>query len=269
MAIRRIIAIVSVVLAASAFAARETRADFQALGVVATKQPASMQCQGGLCTAYLSAFCLEKNHPPPPSRTTYRPAENTKITLIVETATGGSLRLPWNGWLRFETRTNYTGVLAIVDKRRLGKMDPVKMSLEVGAMASLLPVDTTGGGEPHSAEEIALATGPYRQAAQHYFENNAAGTQAVSFAAGLINALPPSGNLSEDRLGAIVTAVRAEFDISNASLETRAEADRIVGVCHVRFPRRWHMSMRLCVEHEHGALQVRTNNRFWNSLGGV
>ena len=105
MAIRRTIAMLSVVLVASALAAQETRAEFQALGIVATKQPASMQCQYGLCTAYLSAFCLEKNRPPPPSRTTYRPSENTEVTLIVETAAGKTLRLAGNDWLRLETRT--------------------------------------------------------------------------------------------------------------------------------------------------------------------
>ena len=231
MAIRRTIALLSVVLTASAFAAQETRAEFQALGVVASKQPASMQCQDGQCAAYLSAFCLEKNHPPPPSHTTYRPSENTTVTLIVETAAGGTLRLAGRDWLRFETRTNYTGVLAIVDETRIAKLDPVTMSVEVGPMASLLPVAIKGGGKPHSAQQIALATGPYRQAAQHYFENNAAQSQAVSFAADLINSLPPSGNVSEKRQKAIVATALAEFDTSKASLATRAEVDRLIGVC--------------------------------------
>ncbi len=47
MAIRRAFAVLSVVLIASAFAAQETRAEFQALGIVATKVPAPMQCQNG------------------------------------------------------------------------------------------------------------------------------------------------------------------------------------------------------------------------------
>ncbi len=269
MAIHRAFATLSVVLVASAFAAQEASADFQALGLVATEKPASMQCQDGLCTAYLSAFCLEKDRPPPPSGATYRPAENTEVTLIVETAAGGRLRLAGNDWIRFETRTGYTGVLAIVEETRIGKLAPVEMSVEVGPMASLLPVAMEGDDDPRGAEEIALATGPYRRAAQRYFEKNTARAEAVSFAAGLINALPRSGNVTEERQTANIATALAAFDESNASPKTRALVDRLIGVCHVRFPRRWHMSMRICIEQEHGVLQVRTNNEFWNSLGGV
>jgi hypothetical protein len=261
--------VLPIVLAAFVITAQESHADYQALGVVATQMPAPLQCEDGLCTAYLSTFCLEQDRLPPPGRTAYRPSENTKVTLIVETATGETLRLAGNGWLRFETRTNYTGVLAIVDEVRLGALDPVKASVEVAPMAALLPAENSGGDRPHNAEEVALATGPYRQAAQNFFENNAAGTKAVSFATRLINSLPPSGNVSEERLKTIVTAALAAFDTSNAGPETRAEVNRLVDVCHVPFPRRWHMSMRICLEHEHGALQVSTNKRFWNSLGGV
>ena len=267
MPIPRTIALLPAVLAASLFVAQESRAEFQALGIVATDQPAPMQCQGGKCTAYLSTFCLEKKRPPPPGRAAYRPSENTKVTLIVETAAGRTLRLTGNDWLRFETRTSYTGVLAVVDAARIGALDPVKLSVDVGPLASLLPVAAEGDDTPHSAQEIALATGPYRQAAQRFFERSAAG--AVSFAAGLINSLPPTGNVSEERRKATVASARAEFHKSNADGETRAEVDRLIGVCNVRIPRRWHMTMRLCLEHEHSTLQVRTNNAFWNALGGV
>ena len=129
MAIRRTFAVLSVVLVASAFAAQETRAEFQALGIVATKAPAPMQCQNGQCTAYLSAFCLEKDRPPPPLRATYRPAANTEVTLLVETAAGGTLRLAGNEWLRFETWTGYTSVLAIVDETRIASLDPAIVCL--------------------------------------------------------------------------------------------------------------------------------------------
>jgi len=268
MAIRRTFVTLSVVLVACAFIAQEARADFQALGVVATNQPSSMDCQDGLCTAYLSTFCLEKDRPPPPNRTTYRPAEGTTITLIVETADGRTLRLAGNDWLRFETRTNYTGVLAITDETRTGKLDAVKISVDVSPLASLLPVVENGGDNPHSAAEVALAIGPYRQAAQHYFDKTAPRSEAVAFAADLINALPRSGNVAEARQKTIVAGARAAFAKSNTSPEARAEVDRLIDVCHVRFPRRWHMSMRLCIEHEHGTLQVLTNNAFWESLGG-
>jgi hypothetical protein len=277
MAIRHTIVMLSIVLAASGYALPEARAEFQALGVVATKQAVPLQCQNGLCTAYLSTFCLEQNRPPPPNQTRYRLDKNTKVTLIVERADGGILRLPGRDWLRFETRTNYTGVLASIDVARLDNFNAVKMSVEVGAMASLLPVPTKTDDEepaktddnPHNAAEIALATGPYRRAAQDFFETGPAGTGAASFSINLINALPISGNVSEQRQKDIVATALAAFNWAGASHGSRAEVDRLIARCQVPFPRRWHMSMRLCLEHEHGTLQVSTNNRFWKSLGGV
>ena len=64
------IAALSMALAAATFAARETRAELpQALGLVATAEPAPMQCRDGLCTAYISAFCLEEHRKSPRART--------------------------------------------------------------------------------------------------------------------------------------------------------------------------------------------------------
>lgn len=187
----------------------------------------------------------------------------------METSAGNTVRLAGRDWLRFQTRTNYTGVLAIADERRVRQLDPVRISLEVGPMVSLLPLATEVDDNRHRAAEIELAIGPYRKAAQRYFEDNTASSQALSFAVRLINALPPSGNLGKGRLKTIVADARAHLDRTISQPEARAEVERLIDVCDVDFPRRWHMTMRLCIEHQHGKLQVRTNNMFWRSLGGV
>ena len=93
--------------------------------------------------------------------------------------------------------------------------------------------------------------------------------QSIDLGPSVLYALPRSGNVTEQRLKLVVATALAEFDNSNASAETRAEVERLIAVCHRGFPRKWHMSMRLCLEHQHGAMQVWTNNRFWESLGGV
>lgn len=60
--------------------------------------------------------------------------------MLVETAAGDTLRLPGKDWLVFQTRTLFTGVEASVDQARIAKLNPVKLSVEVGPMASMLPV---------------------------------------------------------------------------------------------------------------------------------
>jgi len=60
--------------------------------------------------------------------------------LLVETAAGDTLRLPGKDWLVFQTRALFTRVEASVDQARIAKLNPVKLSVEVGPMASMLPV---------------------------------------------------------------------------------------------------------------------------------
>lgn len=269
MTIRRMIAALSVALAATAFAAADTRAETpQALGLVATAEPAPMQCQDGLCTAYLSAFCLEEHRKSPQAQTAYRLAENTEVTLLVETAAGDTLRLPGRDWLGFKTRTLFTGVEASVDQMRLAKLNPVKLSIEVGPLASMLPVVAADAKDAHTPAEVALATGPYRQAAQRYFEGDVEMATAVSMTANLINSLPTSGTVSSERRIQTMIDAFARLETINAGERTRAVVSQVVRTCD----RQAHYeiySLRQCLELKHGGLQAITNRKFWDSLGGV
>ena len=51
----------------------------QALGLVATQEAMPLQCDDGVCVAFLSSFCLEEERNPPESRTAYSPAEGSNI----------------------------------------------------------------------------------------------------------------------------------------------------------------------------------------------
>ena len=269
MTIRRTIAALSMALAATAFATSETRAETpQALGLVATAAPAPMQCEGGLCTAYLTAFCLEEHRKSPQARTAYRLADKTQVTLMVETAAGETLRLPGRDWLAFETRTLFTGVEASVDQARLAKLNPVKLSIEVGPLASMLPVVAADDKTAHSAAEIALATGPYRQAAEQHFEGNADMRAAVSITTNLINSLPKTGVVSEERRIQTMINAFSTLESAEASEKTRSVVGSIVRSCD-RHAYYGVDSMRHCMELKHSSIQADTNRKFWDSLGGV
>ena len=269
MTIRRTIAVLSVALAALTFATSDIRAETpQALGLVATTEPAPMQCQDGLCTAYLSAFCLEEHRESPQARTAYRLADNTEVTLLVETAAGDTLRLPGRDWLGFKTQTLFTGVEASVDQARIAKLNPVKLSIEVGPLASMLPVVAADEKTAHSAEEIALATGPYRQAAERYFEGNVEITTAAAITANLINTLPKTGTVSGERRMQTMIDAFATLETVEAGEKTRTVVGGIVRTCE----RQAHYgiySFRHCLELKHSGLQAVTNRTFWDSLGGV
>ena len=269
MTIRRMIAALSMALAATTFAASEIRAESpQALGLVATAEPAPMQCRDGLCTAYISAFCLEEHRKSPRARTAYRLADKTEVTLLIETAAGDTLRLPGKDWLGFQTRTLFTGVEASVDQARIAKLNPVKLSVEVGPMASMLPVVAADEKTAHSAAEIALATGPYRRAAERYFEGNVETATAVSIATGLINLLPKTGAVSEERRIQTMIDAFATLETIEAGEKTRAVVGGIIRTCD-RHAYYGVDSLRNCLELKHSGLQADTNRKFWDSLGGV
>ena len=269
MTIRRMIAALSVALAATAFAAGESRAETpQALGLVATAEPAPMQCQDGLCTAYLSTFCLEEHRKSPQAQTAYRLADKTEVTLLVETAAGDTLRLPAQDWLGFKTRTLFTGVEASVDQTRLAKLNPVKLSIEVGPLASMLPVVAADATDAHSPAEIALATGPYREAAARFFEGDVEMARAVSMTANLINSLPKTGTVSGERRIQTMIDAFAKLETIQAGEKTRAVVGQVVRTCD----RQAHYeiyTLRHCLELKHSSLQAKTNRDYWDSLGGV
>lgn len=268
MTIRRMIAALSVALAATSFAASELRAETpQALGLVATPAPAPMQCQDGLCTAYLSAFCLEEHRKSPQSRTAYRLADKTEVTLLVKIASGETLRLSGKEWLGFRTHTLFTGVEASVDQARLAKLNPVKLSVEVGPLASMLPVVAPDEETAHSAAEIALATGPYRQAAERHFEGNAEMSAAVSLTANLINGLPTTGTVAEERRIQTVIDAFQTLETIDAGAQTRAVVGGIIRTCE-RHAYYGVDTMRQCLELKHSGLQADTNRQFWDSLAG-
>ncbi len=269
MSLRRTLAALSVALAAATFAAGEIRAETpQALGLVATATPTPMPCRDGLCTAYLSAFCLEEHRKSPQSHTAYRLAERTEVTLLVETAAGDTLRLSGREWLGFQTRTLFTGVEASLDQARLATLNPVRLSVEVGPLATLLPVVAADAKTAHSAEEIALATGPLRRSAERHFEGNAEMATAVSITANLIGSLPKAGTISEERRIQTMIDAFATLETIEAGEKTRAVVGGIVRTCE-RHAHYGVGTMRQCLELKHSGLQAVTNREFWDSLGDV
>ena len=269
MTIRRTIAALSLALATTAFAISEIQAETpQALGLVATTQPTPMQCHDGLCTAYLSAFCLEEHRKSPQSRTAYRLADNTEVTLLVQTATGDTLRLSGKDWLGFKTRTLFTGVEASVNQARIAELNPVSLSVEVGPLASMLPVVADNEKTAHSAEEIAMAMGPYRKAAERFFEGNVEMAAAVSLTANLINSLPKTGSVSEERRIQTMIDAFATLEKTEAGAQTRAVVGGIMRSCE-RHAYYGVDTMRQCLELKHSGLQADSNRTFWDSLGGV
>ncbi|MDP6389991.1 MAG: hypothetical protein QF654_08880 [Alphaproteobacteria bacterium] len=244
-------------LLATAVLGGPARAEPQALGLVATDEPAQMQCQFGRCDVFLSAFCLEQKRHPPMRPQAYLAGPGAEITLVVETRDGRTLRLKGQDWLAFETNNAYTSVLAYLPEARLAALDPAHAAVEVGPLASLLPRPVAGDPTPHTDAEIELAMNGYRKAAEAFFGTGSEKAGMLAATTRLINDLP--------RVGAAPKALRDKV-IRDA---TRGAAAGTVARCEAASVANSRLSLRFCLELEHRQIQIDTNESFWNSLAGV
>jgi len=231
----------------------------QIMGLVATAEPAPMQCAGGKCTALLSAFCLQEKRLPPDLDSVYLPAGPGLVFLVATAADGRETKIEAFGLVEFRSRYGYTAIEARLPMESLAIQRPVSLALEVGPRVALLPVTKAGDPDPLTAEEIATATGPWRLAAEAAIEGDSEGAVSARIAMRLINALPVAGDIRPDErqslwwrvAGTAPVLARQYFDACIRSV------DQSVG-----YP------LRKCLEERHEKLQVENTREFWRSLGG-
>src|SRR5688500_17138173 len=87
LAMRLRIALAALGLAATASAAH---ASPQLLALLSTDGTVPLHCQGAVCSAELSAFCLERHRATPEAGTLYQAAPNAALVLVVTAADGSS-----------------------------------------------------------------------------------------------------------------------------------------------------------------------------------
>ncbi len=231
----------------------------QIMGLVATAEPAPMQCADGKCTALLSAFCLQEKRLLPDLDSIYLPAGADQVVLIVTAADGRTTRMEAGGLVEFRSSYGFTAIEASLPLERLGSARPVSLALKVNPRAALLPVAEAGDPDPLTAEEIETATGPWRLAAEAVMEGNSEGAASARIAMRLVNALPAAGDIQAGEREALWGRVAG-----NAPALARHTFDACIHSVDqaVGYP------LRTCLEERHQKMQVKNTREFWRSLGG-
>jgi hypothetical protein len=231
----------------------------QVLGLVATKTPTPLRCEDGICIGFFSTFCLEEDRLPPASWTRYHPVQGSPITLIVETGDGRIVRLPAEGYVSFRTRLDFTSVLARVALHRLAAFKPVRLSIAIGPLVSLLP-----DANAHTPEW--LVTGAYRRTGGFFFDNGRGRSATVAMVTRMINLMPARGRVSR----AARRTVYRQAQMRDATTPPALLFKTIVDGCETMLARTANTAtMRQCLENRHVILQTKTNKEFWKALGGV
>jgi hypothetical protein len=242
----------------------------QVLGLVASNGlPTPLRCQDGTCIGHFSAFCLQEQRPAPSANSEYRLAPGGGLTLIATLADGRSLRLPANEWLTIRTRIGFTSVRMSLPEEKLKSLGAVAAVVEVAPMTSILPAPVAGDPDPLSPQEIALATGAMRRAAEQPFEKPGEAADTARLSSLIINLLPedePQTAAGRDALWNRAVALAGSSRPFTAI--GVADAQRIYSNCEISVASKSSFNLRSCMEIHHADLMAQTNRGFWESTGG-
>ena len=234
----------------------------QILGLMATSAPVPMTCGGGICTAELSAVCLQEHRPTPPTGTAYRPAKSTEIILAVSGPNGVDRQRRIEAALSFTSLRQYTAVKVSLPEEAVRRLGAGTAKLTVAPMASIIPVALDNDPDPLSASEIARYIGPLRVAAERAFQRDSDRVNATDILNRMVNRLPDHsdagiemmGSLWQQTIGKDITAGAQAF--MKRAVENCRETLRI-GV---------QPDLRSCLSYEHDYLAGENTNIGWQAM---
>lgn len=243
----------------------------QPLGLVATIEPVPLACDGAGCTAVLASFCLMQSRLPPEPGEAYRPAPGSEVRIVATRTDGRVETLDGAALLRFVAYTGYSSITVAIDRPALATAAGGAVSeaiVEVGARATLLPLEVAGDPTPLNAEEIAMATGPWRQQAEDLFDKPNPRSDANRLVARAIGALPedekadgPAAHLAAWET-ALATPARA-FTADGVAL-----GRRMFAACQNTVAQSLRWTMRRCLEGRLDQEQRVINQEYWDQQAG-
>ncbi|NQV57763.1 MAG: hypothetical protein HQ503_18010 [Rhodospirillales bacterium] len=263
----KLIALFAIVSTVAAFAPPAAIAAPQILGLVATAEPVPLSCAGGICSAEISAVCLQEHRPAPDAGTAYRPAQGAALTLVVESEDGVQRELPVAGLVKMKSLRIFTSLSVSLPEhivRSLGS-GIVQASLSVGPLASALPAAVAGDKHPLSNREISDTTGPLRTIAEMAIGRDVANLAATRVLNHMINRLPVDRPADGQR----IPSLRNQTLPNQSAAENPAAAklvDRALETCAEKLRVEATPHLRACIANQHDNLITNTTQAVWRSL---
>jgi len=233
----------------------------QVLGLQASNGPVPLLCDDEDCSAVAGTFCLQRERAMPTYGTPYTPTYPERLTLSLLTAGGSVIDIGAEPYLRFAAYSGYNTVRMIVPRSLPEVYDAVAVAVHIGPGVSLVPVATAKDRNPQLPDEIALATGPLRQAAGRYLDAASVNADAARLVAALMNALAESRTIHDDnsRLwDSTVTAATTAGYATDAVPQARRAYEQCRGIA----------DLRGCLLNRHREMMQPDNRRFWDESVG-
>ena len=135
----------------------------QILGVVASHGPIPLNCTSDGCRADLSTFCLQQSRDNPARGQAYVPVEGADIVLRGTDGLGRNMRLSATPYVEFATDRGFTAIEVTLPPDKLAELGLFEIAVDIGEGVSLVPAAAANDGKPQTADEIAIATGTFRE----------------------------------------------------------------------------------------------------------
>lgn len=255
-------------LALAALAAQAQAAP-QPLGLVQTIEPAPLTCDAkGRCTAVLATFCLQQSRLPPGPGDQYVVAPGTELRLTVTRAGGASETLDGGAMLNFVSYVGFSSITVEIDRARLAG-DMTEAVVEVGPLATLLPVARPIDDKPLTTDEIALATGAWRKQAEELFDKPNPRSDANRLITRAIGVLPEG--YGEDSAAGHEAAWTAALASPGRGFTEGGVAlgRKMFAACKNTVAQSIKWPLRKCLENRLDEQQREINQEYWDQQGGV
>lgn len=241
----------------------------QPLGLVQTQEPAPLVCDArGNCAAILTSFCLQQSRLPPGPGDRYVASAGAQISLRV-TRRGGAVEvLDGAQALSFVSYTGFATTTVEIDRAHL-PADLVGAAVEVGPLATLLPVTAPDDPSPLTGEEIALATGDWRRQAEELFDKPNTRSDATRLVARAVSVLPESHR--EDTQAGHKAAWDAALAAPGPMLTVEGVqlGRQMFQACKTTVDQSLKWALRKCLENRLDEKQKEINQDYWDQQGGV
>ena len=235
-------------------------AEPQILGLIASLEPISLQCERGLCDAEFTSYCIEKQRKPPEMGTVY--TIHDPVTLIVEgvRADGAKVRYDAPRVIDITSARGRSAIRMSVPASFLKENGLVSIQVTVGERATLIPEADPNARWPHTEFDVAMATGSLRDVAAAIIDHGGERVDAALQTSKLINALPRAGRASETQRDAVWQTVGL-----SPSAPGHALVETGFGLCY-DVTRSGIMSLRNCLGALHDRLISKLNVEYWKSV---
>lgn len=265
------ISILAIVLAVScigAVYATASHAATQSLALLETDGATPLHCEGAVCRAELSTFCLQKERDLPRAGDPYRLAAGHTLTLVLTGTDGRVWQVPAGNQIRIEAaRSGHTAVSVAIDRTQLATLGAEKVALSVGERVTLMPVPVAGDDNPQTDQDRALATGPLRTLGAKIVDRGPHDIARVHALNGLINALPTGIDRRPDAQQSLWRRA-VDTALGDAPAKKLQTAQQEYAACwQDRVVQLGGYAVRHCLQRRHDSLMWQHVKRYWGKVG--